>query len=240
MIEIAYGSHPRQTFDWYPASVSPGTLTVLAIHAGGWCGGDKRDYANLHPSYVNAFLAEGWAVACMNYRYSTDAPWPAQLEDAKEVLAAVRTLTGGPVVIFAESSGGQIALELLNGGSVEVAGLCALYPVTDLTQVSAQSTASPNPWPAWLAALMPSGNCADASPALHVNSGLPPVLLIHGTADPMVSLAQSHAYAAASRVVGNRALTVPVIGAGHGTSAFVAPALLDLVISFFKGAVWPH
>ena len=57
------------------------------VHGGGFMMGDKADGAGL--TGVDQLLADGYAVASINYRLSSEAIYPAQIFDAK---AAVRFL----------------------------------------------------------------------------------------------------------------------------------------------------
>jgi acetyl esterase/lipase len=78
---------PSQALDLYlPPGRGPFPV-VLALHGGGFKGGDKRPASNLAGG--DALLAAGYALASANYRLSGEAIWPAQIHDCK---AAVRFL----------------------------------------------------------------------------------------------------------------------------------------------------
>lgn len=47
----------------------------LMIHAGGWTAGDKTGWP------LVSFVTNGYAVASINYRFSQDAVFPAQIHD---------------------------------------------------------------------------------------------------------------------------------------------------------------
>ena len=79
------GSHSLKLDLYLPApTVHPHPL-VIWIHGGGWYGGGKGE------ALINAaqLLVRGFALASIDYRLSTIATYPAQLEDCK---AAVRWL----------------------------------------------------------------------------------------------------------------------------------------------------
>ena len=63
LIDVAYGSHPRQVLDFYRAKSDKPTPVVFYIHGGGWRGGDKK-------TNPQAFLDKGISVAAINYRYT--------------------------------------------------------------------------------------------------------------------------------------------------------------------------
>ena len=91
LIDVPYGSHPRQVLDFYQAKSDKPTPVVLYIHGGGWQGGDKR-------TNPKAFLDKGISVVAINYRYvrngvedKVEPPVKAPLEDAARALQFVRS-----------------------------------------------------------------------------------------------------------------------------------------------------
>ena len=91
LIDVKYGSHPRQVLDFYQAKSDKPTPLVLYIHGGGWQGGDKK----INP---RAFLDKGISVVAINYRYVRNGvedkvkpPVKAPLEDAARALQFVRS-----------------------------------------------------------------------------------------------------------------------------------------------------
>ena len=86
------GYRPLQLDLWVPPTPTPAPLVVW-IHGGGWMIGDRRYLPEtLRPNQVfDALLDAGLAVATIDYRHALEAPFPAQLHDAK---AAIRYLRG--------------------------------------------------------------------------------------------------------------------------------------------------
>lgn len=91
LIDVAYGSHPRQVLDFYQAKSDKPTPVVFYIHGGGWRGGDKK-------TNPKAFLAKGISVVAINYRYvqngvedKVEPPVKAPLGDAARALQFVRS-----------------------------------------------------------------------------------------------------------------------------------------------------
>lgn len=91
LLEVAYGSHPRQVLDFYPAQADEPTPVVFYIHGGGWRGGDKK-------TNPRAFLENGISVVAINYRYvqngveaKVEPPVKAPLGDAARALQFVRS-----------------------------------------------------------------------------------------------------------------------------------------------------
>jgi acetyl esterase/lipase len=93
-MNVAYGSHPRQVLDFYPAKSDKPTPFVFYIHGGGWRNGDKKT----NPA---AYLAKGISVVAINYRYTqngveekVEPPVKAPLSDAARALQFVRSKAG--------------------------------------------------------------------------------------------------------------------------------------------------
>ncbi len=91
LIDVPYGSHPRQALDLYQAASDQPTPVVFYIHGGGWQNGDKK-------TNPKAFLDKGISVVAVNYRYvkiaveqKIEPPVKAPLEDAARALQFVRS-----------------------------------------------------------------------------------------------------------------------------------------------------
>ena len=91
LLDVPYGSHPRQVLDFYPAASETPTPVVLYIHGGGWRGGDKK-------TNPQAYLDKGISVVAINYRYvqngveeGIEPPVKAPISDAARALQFVRS-----------------------------------------------------------------------------------------------------------------------------------------------------
>ena len=195
----APGGH-RLYMDLYVPKTAQPAPVVLWIFGGCWRFGSKGYHVN-----VRDLTTAGIAVASIQYRMSSTAVYPAQLEDC---LAAAQWLRdhGAEYGIDAtrmgasgESSGGQLAAELgAAQGKSRIRAVCALYPVSDVTEL------------AWLYAkpgrlnliekllggpIAQKYKLADsASPINHISRALPPFLIIHGARDRTVPVQQSERY----------------------------------------------
>ncbi|MCT8002002.1 alpha/beta hydrolase [Sphingomonas sanguinis] len=72
-----------------------------------------------------------------------------------------------------------------------------------------------------------------ASPVGHLSGTKPPLLLMHGSADDLVSPVQSEQMAAALREREAEVDYVVVDGAGHGDGPWFQPALIDYIVAWF-------
>lgn len=85
---VAYGSHGRNVLDFWQAKSTAGAAPlVLYIHGGGFVGGDK---IAMDPELFQRLHAAGFAVASLNYRYSTQAPYPGPMQDCVRALQFLR------------------------------------------------------------------------------------------------------------------------------------------------------
>ncbi len=85
---VHYGPHERNVLDLWKAKSDHPTPLILNIHGGGFVQGDKTAI----PIYLLKYaLAHGISVATMNYRYSTQAPYPAPMEDGAHAVQFLRS-----------------------------------------------------------------------------------------------------------------------------------------------------
>ncbi len=83
---IAYGDHPRQTFDVHaPTEAGAGPWPMLVFfYGGGWDSGERGLYAWA----AQALAARGFVVATADYRLVPEVHFPAFVEDAAAATAA--------------------------------------------------------------------------------------------------------------------------------------------------------
>ncbi|GAA1659810.1 hypothetical protein GCM10009830_00970 [Glycomyces endophyticus] len=196
---------------------------VVWIHGGAFLFGDRRFLPDTVPpgAVFDALVEAGIAVATIDYRFSGEAVFPAQLDDVKAALAYLRDtaeehhLDADRIGTWGESAGGHLAAlaGLTDGG---IAAVVAWYPLTDLSAMEdlhdaetpmAKLIGGP---PAELPAL-----AAQASPVTHVTAAAPPFLLVHGTADEALPLSQSEVLHERLLAAGASSTFLPVEGADH-------------------------
>ncbi len=147
---FAYGAHERNRLDVFaPASVAIASEsvrrpTVVLVHGGSWVKGDKVDMYGAAKALVN----EGYVAIPVNYRYATQAAWPAQRDDLQDALRWVRTHAGqlhvdtDRIVVLGSSAGAEITASALTegDGSQLARGMAMLSGPLDLALVAANST----------------------------------------------------------------------------------------------------
>ena len=111
-IPYVANGHVRQTLDLYiPVAGHPVPLVVW-VHGGAWKLGSK-DWIN-----VKYLIQQGYAIASVDYRFSGDAKFPAQIQDCNAALnflmanAASYGIDPKRLVVGGGSAGGHLALLL--------------------------------------------------------------------------------------------------------------------------------
>lgn len=116
LADHAYGPNLRNTFDFWKAESNVPTPVVLFFHPGGFVGGDKSQYYG--DPLVMACLQNGISVVVANYRYATQAPFPASHLDAARVIQYVRYhaqdwgIDPAKVAMTGSSAGGNMSVWL--------------------------------------------------------------------------------------------------------------------------------
>ncbi len=184
--------------------------TVIHFHGGGYCLGSART-ARSWAAHLSA--QAGCRVVLPEYRLAPEHPYPAALEDARAVAAALLREAGpGSVVISGDSAGGGLAMALILSMRDQRADLPAgcilLSPWLDLghdrrsaadlvrsdvllnpdwLDACARAYADPSAWSDHL-----------VSPARAAHSGLPPLLIQAATAEMLAPDAASLAASASA------------------------------------------
>jgi acetyl esterase/lipase len=172
--------------DRYPA--------VLALHGGGWRNGDKGGYFESHHRVL---ASQGMVIFDAQYRFTSEAPWPAQLEDVREAIRWIRAhadnyqVDPNRIVLVGRSAGGHLALQAAYRATEEdadtaVSGVIAIYAPTNLRLMLREHDARVIALVGGTSDEVPDAY-ADASPLDFADRpDLPPTLLIHGYRDDVV------------------------------------------------------
>src|SRR6266852_1959352 len=87
LANVSYGPHERNVLDLWKAKSDRPTPLVIFIHGGGFTQGDK---SSVSMALIDACLKQGISVASINYRYSTQAPYPAPMADSARAVQFLR------------------------------------------------------------------------------------------------------------------------------------------------------
>ncbi|MEM9414306.1 MAG: alpha/beta hydrolase [Planctomycetota bacterium] len=228
---------------------------IVWIHGGAWMMGNRW------PCPMTFLTEHGYTVASVSYRFSNVAQYPAQLHDCKAAIRFLRAsadqygYNADRIGVIGASAGGHLAALLGTTGndpdtegelgehletSSAVHAVYDLFGPTDLEALSAEI-----PEESGLAAHSPIAmllgadprerpDLADAAdPVTYLDAEDPPVMIAHGTRDPLVPLAQSEYFAEALEDAGVEHELVIVEGGGHGSRHFHTPEMIAQLIAFF-------
>lgn len=240
---VSYGSHVRQKMDvWYQSDglTRPG---IFVIHGGWWSSGDKKLMTAVSQSYAEL----GYTVFNINYRLSTDAPWPAQRTDTFDAIATARRhapLWGfdpNNYVVVGFSAGGHLATAVgtYKDGLPGLRGVVGISPVVSPMTAYAEGAESPdaNKRKLRTAAIKLAGGCgpgkcpkiwASMEVPLHASRRDAPVLTAHSE-DEFVSVEHSLQLKARLRQVGVDMTMLTEPGTGHSAPLYRMPGLAEEV-----------
>ena len=215
--DVKYGEKPRNTLDLYLPENPIGAPVVVFVHGGRWYRNDKSQI-KLYDR-IEALNNAGFAIASINYTYSSEALWPAQLDDTLSAIdfiseqAGAYGYDGDRIGIWGQSSGAHMILMALAAdaerANPKVDAAVSWYAPTDLYNIAADRDADnvpggnerfgePTPESLLVGAAVPENKTkADkASPVFRFASlsaavDLPPILLVHGDSDFVISPLQS-------------------------------------------------
>ena len=188
---------------------------ILIIHGGAWEAGDKLLY---RPYGIN-FAAMGYTAASINYRLSGQAPFPAAIEDIRDAIvylskhAAKYNIDPTRIVTFGSSAGGHLSTftgfaantpdtPYLSGiDAADIKAVISLYGPHDLTTPGLRDRAYTQKFIGYSYANAPE-IYSEASTLNHLDENDPPVLLIHGTLDSIVSVSHSDMLSEKLREIG--------------------------------------
>ena len=244
--------------DLFLPSQPEGKLPVVVwIFGGAW-----RTNNRLRQEGQAAWLAtKGYAVAAIEYRMSSEALFPAQIEDCKAAVrwlranAATYGLDPSRLAAWGESSGGHLASMLgvtsgvkdLEGGSgnldqsSRVSAVVDFFGPTDFLQMekAALPGGMKHDSPDSPESLVIGGpiqenreKVARANPITSVTRDCPPFLIVHGDRDPLVPCNQSELLFEALKKAGVDVSFYKIVSAGHGGPQFQTPVAKAMVLAF--------
>ncbi|MCZ9310186.1 alpha/beta fold hydrolase [Corynebacterium uberis] len=173
---------------------------VLWLHGGSWRAGDRTAC----PDLDRHFAAEGLAMASIDYRLADAHPYPAAVDDVCAAISYLRShaaqlgIDPGPVALWGSSAGAHLALLAATRMPNDIACIVAGYGPMDLREGlpdSPDPDRNPTDIEVFLggpAETQPELDrqrelAAQASPLCHSAAQIPPTLILHGTADTMVT-----------------------------------------------------
>jgi len=230
--------------------------TIVWVHGGGWNKGSKDRCPAVW------MVTNGFAVASIQYRLSTEAQWPAQIDDCRDAIrwlrenAAKHQLDAKHIGVWGSSAGGHLValmgtLDLPKNEktSARVQAVCDWFGPSDLLTMPAnvvgngrteEDVAKSNGAILLGAPIYRMPDTAKLASALHqVSKGDAPFLIMHGDADPQVPLEQSTRLHEKLNAAGVPSEYVIIKGGAHGGPLFNTPEVQQQVLKFFERELKP-
>jgi acetyl esterase/lipase len=180
---------------------------MILIHGGGW----KKGQRGIYRAYCLRLAARGYVAATISYRLSGEAPYPAAVQDAKCAVRWMRASASkhgvdpDKIGVLGASAGGHLSLmvgytpnipELEGEGghndvSSRVQAVIDYYGPTDLTVPRLRDADLIVSFLGGKHYEEARAQYCQASPIIHIARNTPPTLVLHGTIDELVPVAQS-------------------------------------------------
>lgn len=225
---------------------------ILWIHGGAWRELNRK-WCLVYPQ-----LKRGYAVCSVDYRYSDEAAFPAQMLDLKEALVFVKAngdtygYDGSKIILSGDSAGGHLCTLLgVSAGNqdwekagedysvqavVEFCGPCRIGQCAELEtgedRIISQLLGVTGTGKAL------AGRAAVASPDTYIDGTEPPFLILHGSVDPAVSPDQSRALRNALEAARVPVHMYLVPGGVHGLGGRLVDSVIQEFLDYYvKGEV---
>lgn len=228
---------------------------VVWVHGGAWMVNDKYADMSYMRETVKGFIDSGYALASIDYRYSTTAKFPAQIQDCNQAIQFLYDNAGkyhidkSRMALIGFSAGGHLAslLGLSNNNNIpsfyqnghrpafRVRTVLDFYGPADLVAFSMGTDTSVNNERSSISMLLgamalhrPDLGRA-ASPVTYIDKNDPPFLIVQGEKDESVPWTQSQLLYSLLQQAGVPSSIHIVPGAPHYGPMFDAPEIREKV-----------
>jgi len=187
---------------------------VIWIHGGAWMSNDKYADMGYKKNTLKEFIDKGYAVASIDYRWSTMAIFPAQIQDCNQALEFIYQnadkykLDKNRMALIGFSAGGHLAnlVGLSNNNNVKdfyadgkklhfkIKVVLDFYGPSDFLALKGNDSNDPrNPVTLLLGGPVNDnpGKAKTASPVTYIDKNDPPFLIVQGEKDESVNPDQS-------------------------------------------------
>lgn len=214
-IPYANDTLKKHTLDIYMPPVKTLSYPLIVwIHGGAWMLNDKHADMGYMTNTIKAFLNAGYVLASIDYRHSTTAPFPAQIQDCNQAIeylyqnAAQYNIDESKIALIGFSAGGHLASLIgLSNNNFEksfyykgkkpkfnIAAVMDFYGPSDFSTLKGHD----NPDPKNPITLLLGGTVAEkpelakkASPITYIDKKDPPFFIVQGEKDESVNPDQS-------------------------------------------------
>lgn len=247
---------PKHLLDIYlPANAKGKLPLVIFIHGGGWLSNDKYADIGYMRKTVAEIVSSGFALASIDYRFSTEAVFPAQMLDCNRAISFLYDnadkygLDKNRFTLMGFSAGGHLAsmVGLSKNNSIasffmpgsstsfRFKAVVDFYGPAELILFPGNNDEkSPESILIGATPLARPDLAKAASPVTYVDKNDPPFLIIHGEKDNLVSPKQSQLLSSWLRLSGVQQELIIVKDAPHFGVMFDADDIRKKVIDFLK------
>lgn len=243
--------------DIYKPTIKKDPYLIVWVHGGAWNTGSKEN-----PPL--GLLSFGYALASVDFRASTEKPFPADVHDIKAAIRFLRANASNygyksdKIIIWGSSSGGHLAalvattnnnatlegnLGNFTNTSSSVQACIDFFGPTNFLTILNQST------PHGLNVRLPAlaillGKPLDqvtelaktASPVFQVDANDPPLFIVHGEQDNQVPINQSIELMSIYKSKNLKVQIEFIPNAGHSDPAYAKKELMEKIDVFLKGS----
>lgn len=247
---------PKHLLDIYlPANAKGKLPLVIFIHGGAWLSNDKYADMGYMKKTVAEIVSSGFALASIDYRFSTEAVFPAQIQDCNSAIsflydnADTYGLDKNRFALMGFSAGGHLAIlagvskndqieAFFTPGTSRAFSFKAVVdfygPAELILFPGADDVESPEALLIGAAPLDRPDLSKAASPITYVDEKDPPFLIVHGENDDQVSPKQSRLLSSWLTVKGVPNELIIVEGAPHYGEMFDSDKVRNKVITFLQ------
>ena len=263
---VTYGNIPyandtlkKHLLDIYlPRNSTKNLPLVIWFHGGAWMLNDKYSDMGYMKNTVKGFIDSGYALASIDYRHSTQAVFPAQIQDCNQAIeflfqnAEKYHIDRNRIAVIGFSAGGHLAslLALSNNNHVKdfyppginphfkIKVVLDFYGPSDLIMLATNPDTSVNndrnPVSILLGA-MPVDRpdlAKRASPVTYIDKDDPPFLIVQGEKDESVPNTESKILSSWLTLTGVKNKLIIVPGAPHYGEMFDAEYIRKDIFNF--------
>jgi acetyl esterase/lipase len=225
---------------------------IVCLHGGGWRGGKRQDLDTL----TQTLAKRNFVAITVSYRFSQEAPFPAQIEDCKTAVrwlranaakyrvrsdrvGAVGFSAGAHLACLLGTADAEAKLEGIGGHAKEssrVQAVVSYFGPTDFAVKTWNKQVEDYFLVPFLGGPFEAKRSLyeKASPLRYVSSDDPPFLFFHGAKDTLVGLENSVKMVKKLREVGVEAELVTLPEDGHGWIGEKMRKTVEQTIRFFE------
>lgn len=257
-IPYATDTLKKHLLDVYVPSTGKSSYPVVVwIHGGAWMSNDKYADMGYMKNTLKEFIEKGYAVASIDYRWSTMAVFPAQIQDCNQALeflyqnADKYKLDKNRLALIGFSAGGHLAnlVGLSNNNYVKdfyadgqkphfkIKVVLDFYGPVDFLTLKGHDSKDPrNPITLLLGGMVADNEAKakKASPISYIDKNDPPFLIVQGEKDESVNPDQAISLSGKLRAVGIKNDLIIVPNAPHYGVMFDAGNIRQKIFEYLN------